>query len=42
MREISRDDLDGMTEEAMAATFRASRDTCRRARNRILSIIVEN
>lgn len=31
------DDLRNMTEEAMAATFEASRDTCRRARNEVLS-----
>jgi hypothetical protein len=31
------DDLRSMTEEVMATTFGASRDTCRRARNEVLS-----
>jgi hypothetical protein len=31
--------LDAMTEEEMKATFRASRDTCRKARQTILSKI---
>ena len=35
------DDLKSMTEEAMAATFGASRDTCRRARREVLSLFVE-
>ncbi|GEC15271.1 hypothetical protein [Nitrobacter winogradskyi] len=33
-------DLQSMTEEAMAATFSASRDTCRRARSEVLSEFV--
>ncbi|MGB3445210.1 MAG: hypothetical protein WBA48_00750 [Xanthobacteraceae bacterium] len=34
------DDLRSMTEEVMATTFDASRDTCRRARNEVLSELV--
>jgi hypothetical protein len=37
MRANSPAELDAMTEEVMVATFRASRDTCRRARTEVLS-----
>lgn len=40
MRRMSRMELGGMKEEAMAATFGASRDTCRKAREEVLSEIV--
>jgi hypothetical protein len=36
MRAFAPADLQAMTEEAMKAQFRASRDTCRRARNALL------
>lgn len=37
MEQLSPDHLGGMKEEEMRATFGASRDTCRRARNEVLS-----
>lgn len=40
MRSMSRADLTAMKEEAMAADFGASRDTCRKARMEVLSEIV--
>ena len=40
MRKMDRGELESLTEEAMAATFDASRDTCRRARNQVLSEFV--
>jgi len=38
----ARDALAAMTEESLAALFNASRDTCRKAREAVLSEIVGN
>jgi hypothetical protein len=42
MKKCKASDLEQMKEEEMAAKFKASRDTCRRARNKVLSEIVED
>ncbi|MGZ7868255.1 hypothetical protein ACXR8U_21685 [Methylobacterium radiotolerans] len=42
MRNMSRADLRSMKEEAMAVDFGASRDTCRKAREEVLSEIVDD
>lgn len=41
MEKLAPAELERMPEEAMAATFGASRDTCRRARRQVLSKIVD-